>query len=218
MLRVWFFLTVAHVIGFAIFVTFEVVYVLIFKGRVLRSEAFLAAFIIYLINYIFSLFGMWTLSALSQKNEFFYRIWSRPGFFRRALLSHGIAILMWVILGLSAIKSFSDLFLFMGEFTLLTLPVVLGLVIANWLMHAIAGLFQLKRKKEFFYRIWSRPGFFRRALLSQGIAILMWVILELDAIKSFSDLFLFMGKFTLLTSPVVLGLVIANWLRKNRNR
>ena len=153
MLRAWFFLTVAHVIGFAIFVTFEVVYVLIFKGRVLRSEAFLAAFIIYLINYIFSLFGMWTLSALSQKNEFFYRIWSRPGFFRRALLSHGIAILMWVILGLSAIKSFSDLFLFMGEFTLLTLPVVLGLVIANWLMHAIAGLLQLKRKKEFLYRI-----------------------------------------------------------------
>ena len=54
--------------------------------------------------------------------------------------------------------------------------------------------------------------------MSQGIAILMWVILELDAIKSFSDLFLFMGKFTLLTSPVVLGLVIANWLRQNRNR
>jgi len=34
----------------------------------------------------------------------------------------------------------------MGGFTLFTSPVVLGLVIANWLMHATAGLSQLKRK------------------------------------------------------------------------
>jgi len=40
----------------------------------------------------------------------------------------------------------SDLFLALGGATLLASPVVLGLVIANWLMHAIAGLFQLKRK------------------------------------------------------------------------
>ncbi|MDT7871916.1 MAG: AAA family ATPase [Thermocrinis sp.] len=89
---------------------------------------------------------MAALSALSQEKEFFYRIWSRLSFFKRALLSYGMAILVWVILGLDAIESFSDLFLFMGKFTLLTSPAVLGLVIANWLMHATAGLSQLKRK------------------------------------------------------------------------
>jgi hypothetical protein len=151
MLRAWFFLTVAYVIGFAIFVPFEVVYVLISKGRVLSSEDFSRAFGIYLIIYIFSLFGMWALSALSQEMEFFYRIWSRLGFFRRALLSHGIAtlmILMWGILAFfqNAIESFSDLFLGMVGFAFFTSPVVLGLVIANWLMHATAGLSQLMRK------------------------------------------------------------------------
>jgi hypothetical protein len=136
--REWFFLTVAYVIGFA----------LISKGKLPSSKDFSGAFGIYLFSYIFSLFVMWALSALSQEKEFFYRIWSRLSFFKRALLSHGITILIWVIMAFvqDAIESFSDLFLFMGGFTLFTSPVVLGLVIANWLMHATAGLSQLKRK------------------------------------------------------------------------
>jgi ATP-dependent Clp protease ATP-binding subunit ClpB len=146
MLRAWLFLTVAYVIGFAIFVPFVVVYMPISEGRPLSSKDLSDAFGIYLLTYISSLVFMAALSALSQEKEFFYRIWSRLSFFKRALLSYGMAILMWVILGLGAIKSFSDLFLFMGEFTLLTSPAVLGLVIANWLMHTIAGLSQLKRK------------------------------------------------------------------------
>jgi len=147
-LRAWFLLTVAYVIGFAIFVPFVVIYELISKGRVPSSEDFSSAFGIYLITYILSLFGMWALSVLSQEKEFFYRIWSRLDFFRRALLSHGIAILMWIILVFfeGGIESFSDLFSWMGFFTLYTSPFVLGLVIANWLMHAIAGLSQFKRK------------------------------------------------------------------------
>jgi ATPases with chaperone activity, ATP-binding subunit len=88
----------------------------------------------------------WAFSALSEEKEFFYRIWSRLSFFKRALLSHGITILIWVIVALNAIKSFSDLFSLMGFFTLFTSPFVLGLVIANWLTHAIAGLSQFKRK------------------------------------------------------------------------
>ena len=146
MLRAWLFLTVAYLIGFDIFVPFVVVYVPISEGRPLSSKDFSDAFGIYLVTYISSLVFMAALSALSQEKEFFYRIWSRLSFFKRALLSYGMAILMWVILGLGAIESFSDLFLFMGKFTLLTSPAVLGLVIANWLMHTIAGLSQLKRK------------------------------------------------------------------------
>jgi ATP-dependent Clp protease ATP-binding subunit ClpA len=146
-LRAWFLLTLAYGIGFCIAVLLMAVYKFI-KGRVPSSEDFSNAFGIYLVSYIFSLFGMGALSALSQEKEFFYRIWSRLDFFRRALLSYGMMILMWVILAFfqNAIKSFSDLFSWMGFFTLYTSPFVLGLVIANWLMHAIAGLFQLKRK------------------------------------------------------------------------
>jgi hypothetical protein len=72
----------------------------------------------YLFSYIFSLSGMLVLSLLSQEKEFFYRIWSRLDFFRRALLSHGITILMWVMIALfqNAIKSFSDLFFLDGLF------------------------------------------------------------------------------------------------------
>ena len=147
MLRVWFLLTLAYGIGFFIVVPFMVIYELISKGRIPSSTDFSNAFGIYLFSYIFSLSWYAVLSALSQEKEFFYRIWSRLDFFRRALLSHGIAILMWVILGLDAIKSFSDLFLFMGSFALFTSPFVLGLVIANWLTHSIiAGLSQFKRK------------------------------------------------------------------------
>jgi len=146
MLRAWLFLTVAYLIGFAIFLHFVVVYVPISEGRPLSSKDLSNAFGIYLVTYISSLVFMAALSALSQEKEFFYRIWSRLSFFKRALLSYGMAILVWVILGLDAIESFSDLFLFMGKFTLLTSPAVLGLVIANWLMHATAGLSQLKRK------------------------------------------------------------------------
>jgi len=146
-LRVWFLLTLAYGIGFFIVVPFMVIYELISKGRIPSSTDFSNAFGIYLFSYIFSLSWYAVLSALSQEKEFFYRIWSRLDFFRRALLSHGIAILMWVILGLDAIKSFSDLFLFMGSFALFTSPFVLGLVIANWLTHSIiAGLSQFKRK------------------------------------------------------------------------
>jgi hypothetical protein len=146
MLRAWFFLTVAYVIGFAIFVPFLVVYVPISEGRLLSSKDFSYAFGIYLVTYIIFLFVMWAFSALSQEKEFFYRIWSRLSFFKKALLSHGITILIWAIVIIGGIESFSDLFLFMGKFTLLTSPIVLGLVIANWLMHKTAGLFQLKRK------------------------------------------------------------------------
>jgi hypothetical protein len=147
-LRTWFLLTLAYGIGFFIVVPLGVIYELISKGRVPSSTDFSNAFGIYLVSYIFSLSWYAALSALSQEKEFFYRIWSRLDFFRRALLSYGMMILMWVILAFfqNAIKSFSDLFLFMGSFALFTSPFILGLVIANWLMHAIAGLFQLKRK------------------------------------------------------------------------
>jgi len=158
-LKAWFLLTFAYGIGFAIFVLFGVVYGLISKGRIPSSKDFSdvfgiylrdfsavsgisltdfsAVFGIYLIFYIFSLFGMWALSAISLSP------------FKRALLSHGIAILMWVIIVLfkAGIKSFFfALFFALRGFTLLTLPVVLVLVIANWLMHAIAGLSQVKVK------------------------------------------------------------------------
>jgi GTPase SAR1 family protein len=143
--REWFFLTVAYVIGFAIPVLF---YVLISKGKLPSFKDFSGAFGIYLFSYIFSLLVMWALSALSQKKKFFYRIWSRLSFSERALLSHGITILIWVIMAFvqNAIESFSDLFLFMGYITLITSPFVLGLVVSNWLMHATVGLSQLKRK------------------------------------------------------------------------
>ena len=144
MLKAWFILTLAYGIGFCIALPFLVIYELISEGRI---PDFSVAFGIYLVTYIFSLFFMAFLSAISWQKERFYRIWSRLSFFKRALLSHGIAILMWVILGLDAIKSFSDLFLFMGGFALFTSPFVLGLVIANWLTHSIiTGLSQFKRK------------------------------------------------------------------------
>jgi len=145
MLRAWFFLAVAYVIGFAIAVLFAALYGPISEGRFLSKEGFLVTFGFYLIFYLLSLSVMWALSVLSQEKEFFYRIWSRLSFFKRALLSHGITMLIWGIIALDAIRSFSDLFLVMGGFTLFTSPVVLGLFIANWLMHATAGL-QLKRK------------------------------------------------------------------------
>jgi ATPases with chaperone activity, ATP-binding subunit len=53
---------------------------------------------------------------------------------------------MWVIIMLFKAASFSDLFLWTGFLTLYTSPFVLGLVIANRLTHAIAGLSQFKRK------------------------------------------------------------------------
>jgi ATP-dependent Clp protease ATP-binding subunit ClpB len=139
MLRAWFLLTVAYVIGFCIAVPFMVIYRLISKTIIPEWTIhidFSEAFGIYLVSYSFSLFGMWALYAI------------RLSSFKRALLSHGIAILMWVIIGISdnEINSFSDLFYWMGFFTLFTSPVVLVLVIANWLMHAIAGLSQVKVK------------------------------------------------------------------------
>lgn len=149
MLKAWFLLTLAYGIGFCIAVSFMVIYELISKGRVPSSTDFSNAFGIYLFTYIFSLLFMAFLSSLSQEKEFFYRIWSRLSFFKRALLSHGIAILMWIILVFfeDGIKSFSDLFSWMGFFTLYTSPFVLGLVIANWLTHSIIeGLSQFKRK------------------------------------------------------------------------
>jgi len=148
MLRVWFLLTLAYAIGFCIAAPFWAIYELISEGRVPSSKDFSDAFGIYLVSYIFSLFGMLALSVLSQKKEFFYRIWSRLDFFRRALLSYGITILMWFILALfeDGIENFSGLFFFMVYITLFTSPFVLGLVVANWLTHAIAGLSQFKRK------------------------------------------------------------------------
>ena len=139
MLKTWFLLTVAYVIGFCIAVPFMVIYRLISKTIIPEWTIhidFSDAFGIYLVTYIFSLFGMWALSAI------------RLSPFKRALLSHGIAILMWIIIVFfnGEIKSFSHLFLWMGFFTLFTSPVVLVLVIANWLMHAIAGLSQVKVK------------------------------------------------------------------------
>ncbi len=152
MLRAWILLTLAYGIGFCIAVPFGVIYEIISKGRVQNSKDFSGAFGIYLITYIFSLLVMAALSALSQEKEFFYRIWSRLDFFRRALLSYGITILMWVIIALfqDAIKSFLDSFLSMGSFALfITSPSILGLFIANWLMHATAGLLvKLKPSKK----------------------------------------------------------------------
>jgi hypothetical protein len=97
-LRVWFLLTLAYGIGFCIAVPFMVIYVLISGRRLPSSEDFSTAFGIYLVSYIFSLLWYWAFSALSEEKEFFYRIWSRLSFFKRALLSHGITILIWVIL------------------------------------------------------------------------------------------------------------------------
>jgi hypothetical protein len=148
MLRAWFLLTLAYGIGFCIVVPFWVIYELISEGRVPSSKDFSNAFGIYLVSYIISLFFMlWALPLISQEKEFFYRIWSRLSFFKRALLSYGITILVWGIIALGGINSFSGLFFFMGYITLFTSPFVLGLVIANWLMHSIiAGLSQFKKK------------------------------------------------------------------------
>jgi hypothetical protein len=110
MLKAWFILTLAYGIGFCIAVPLGVIYKLISEGRFPSSGDFSNAFGIYLISYIFSLFCYAALSALSQEKEFFYRIWSKLNFFKRALLSHGITILMWVILVLfkGGINSFSE--------------------------------------------------------------------------------------------------------------
>ncbi len=150
MLKAWFLLTLAYGIGFCIAVPFGVIYVLISEGKIPSSKDFLGLFGLYLIIYIFSLVVMAALSAISWEKERFYRIWSRLSFFKRALLSHGITILLWVIFLFSqtGIESLSELFLVLGGSTLLyTSPFVLGLVIANWLTHSIiAGLSQFKRK------------------------------------------------------------------------
>jgi hypothetical protein len=80
MLRAWFFLTVAYVIGFAIFVLFAVVYLLISEGRLpdfTRSsdkEVFFAILFIWVMTYFPSLFMFWYLPSRS--------------FFRKAILSH----------------------------------------------------------------------------------------------------------------------------------
>jgi hypothetical protein len=143
MLRAWFFLTVAYVIGFAIAVLFAVVYGLISKGRLpdftssTDKDGFLAVLFMWLITYVFSLFMFWYLSSRS--------------FFRRAILSHMLPTTMWYLFILVSIfnktrvvKSFLDSLLFTGS--IFGVPFVLGLVIANWLMHKTAGLSQLKRK------------------------------------------------------------------------
>ncbi len=147
MLKAWFILTLAYGIGFCIAVSFMVIYELISRGKVPSSQDFLNAFGIYLVTYILSLVVMAILSAISWEKERFYRIWSRLSFFKRALLSHGITILIWGIIASGGINSFSDLFFAIGFFTLYTSPFVLGLVIANRLTHSIiAGLSQFKRK------------------------------------------------------------------------
>jgi hypothetical protein len=141
-LRAWLFLTVAYVIGFAIYVLFWVVYELISEGRVpdftisSDKEAFFAFLFIWLVSYIFSLFVFWRLSSRS--------------FFRRAILSHMLPTTMWSLVFLvqtneeNVIKLLLDSLLFAG--IVLGVPFVLGLVIANWLMHTTAGLSQVKVK------------------------------------------------------------------------
>jgi hypothetical protein len=138
-LRAWFLLTLAYGIGFAISVLFAVVYELISKGRLLSKDVFFFVLFIWLVSYIFSLFVFWRLSSRS--------------FFRRAILSHMLPTTMWFLFALvitfnkkNVIKSFLDSLLFTG--LLLGVPFVLGLVIANWLMHATAGLFQFNQLKR----------------------------------------------------------------------
>jgi hypothetical protein len=142
MWRAWFFLTVAYVIGFAIFVSFAVVYGLISEGRLLfiiskDKDGFFAFLFIWLFSYIFSLFIFWHLSLRS--------------FFRRAILSHMLPMGGWFLFVLNGtfdktrvVESFLNSLLFIG--IILGVPFVLGLVIANRLMHTTAGLSQLKRK------------------------------------------------------------------------
>jgi len=137
-LRAWFFLTLAYGIGFAISVLFAVVYELISKGRLLSKDGFFFVLFIWLVSYVFSLFVFWRLSSRS--------------FFRRAILSHMVPTTWWFLAVLvqifnerNVVKSFLDSLLFAGS--VLGVPFVLGLVIANWLTHSIiAGLSQFKRK------------------------------------------------------------------------
>jgi ATPases with chaperone activity, ATP-binding subunit len=145
-LRAWFFLTVAYVIGFAIVVLsavvyeyvigfaisviFAVVYELISEGRLLRKDGFFFIILfIWLFSYISSLFVFWRLSSES--------------FFRRAILSHMVpttALFLFVLVQIfnerNIVKSFLDSLLFVG--IVLGVPFVLGLFIANRLMHATA--------------------------------------------------------------------------------
>ena len=137
MLKAWFFLTVAYVIGFAIYVLFAVVYGLISEGRLpdftIRpdKEGFFAILFIWVITYVPSLFMFWYLPSRS--------------FFRKAILSHMLPTTIWFLIFLVQMGSFLDSLLFTG--LLLGVPFVLGLVIANWLTHSIiAGLSQFKRK------------------------------------------------------------------------
>jgi len=135
-LRAWFFLTVAYVIGFAIYVLFAVVYLLISEGRLpdftrgSDKEGFFAILFIWVMTYFPSLFMFWYLPSRS--------------FFRKAILSHMLLTTIWFLFVLVQIGSFLDSLLFAG--IVLGVPFVLGLVIANWLMHAIAGLSQVKVK------------------------------------------------------------------------
>jgi ATP-dependent Clp protease ATP-binding subunit ClpA len=130
-LRAWFLLTLAYGIGFAIFVSFAVVYGLISGGKLPDKEAFFAFLFIWLFSYIVSLFMFWYLPSRS--------------FFRRAILSHMLLTTIWFLFVLVQLGSFLDSLLFIG--LLLGVPFVLGLIIANWLTHSIiAGLSQFKRK------------------------------------------------------------------------
>jgi ATPases with chaperone activity, ATP-binding subunit len=141
MLKAWFLLTLAYGIGFCIAVPFMVIYVLISEGRVPSStdfsNLFVIFFAIYLYSYILSLLIMWALSALSLD------------FFRRALLSYGITILIMfmVVLFQDGIRNFSDLFSLMGFLTLYTSPFILGLVIANWLIFKRKVMVKVKPPK-----------------------------------------------------------------------
>lgn len=146
MLRAWFFLTVAYIIGFAIVVLsavvykyvigfaisviFAVVYELISEGRLLSKDGFFfIILLIWLFSYISSLFMFWRLSSES--------------FFRRAILSHVVpttVLFLFVLVQIfnerNIVKSFLDSLLFVG--IVLGVPFVLGLFIANRLMHATA--------------------------------------------------------------------------------
>jgi hypothetical protein len=142
-MRAWFFHTVAYVIGWAIAVLFIVVYALISSGRLpdfTRSDKDFFSFLLFmwLFSYILSLFMFGYLNPMR--------------FFSRALLSHMIPMAMWYLFFLAKIAETSNrvaevfwvaLYMTGG---LLGVPFVLGLVIANWLMHATAGLSQFKRK------------------------------------------------------------------------
>jgi len=229
LLRELFLLTAAHVLGFCIAVPLLAVYVFIFEGQLLNSEDLLLVFGIYLFSYIVFLIPTLFSGQL---------IASRPSVFNKmVLLLYGITMVFISVMFMftkSEDQSFLDLFLIIGAFTLLALSLVLGVVIANRLMHAItavvhattAGLSQSKRKLVARVKppkILDFAGYGKRVVIGQDQAIeaIQKVLIANTKLADRGDLrrqrilasFLFVGPTGV--GKTETAKAIASWLRQD---